>query len=392
MITVEEARSILFAQARPLGAEFIPVQAAVGRYLAADAMAPDGFPLFDMSAVDGYALGTGPGPWRLTGTIAAGDALPHAIRPDQCARILTGGMVPDGCRAVVMQERVRHEDNLILHADGAIADGANIRRAFESFRAGDILLKRGHRLSAASIGLLASSGLDEVMVSMAPEVGIVRTGSEFMEPGGPSAGRIHSSNEHMLMAAVRQAGLLTDDAPFLVEDDPAALRAALQEAVEESDVVITTGGVSVGDHDHVRAVLEDLGAVIHFHGVRQKPGKPMLFATLGRTPIFGLPGNPRAVLIGWLVHVLPFIRAMQGAESPLRDMDQLPLAASVRLKGERVEFRAATVRSGKVHLLADEGSHMLQTMAQANALVNFPADARAYAAGDLVDVMHLQHV
>jgi len=267
--------------------------------------------------------------------------------------------------------------------------GANIRRRGESFRNGELLLAKGLQITPVHVGVLASGGVQELMVSLEPQVGIVRTGDEFIDDVLSDAGRIHGSNERMLVAAARAAHLYTDDVPYIAGDDSEILSSALRQAADENDIIITTGGVSVGDHDLVRQVLEKLGATIHFHGVKQKPGKPMLFATLGRRPVFGLPGNPRAVLIGWYAYVLPFLRAMQGATDPWPRTERLPLAQAMQLSNPRAEFRAAQVRNGLVHLLPDEGSHMLTTMALADALAYFPIDALANDARQEAEVIYL---
>lgn len=172
-------------------------------------------------------------------------------------------------------------------------------------------------------------------------------------------------------------------------DDRVALAEALQRAARDFDLILTTGGVSVGDHDHVRPVLEALGAAVHFHKVAQKPGKPMLFAALNGTPVIGLPGNPRAVMVLFWAYVLPFLRAMQGASDPGLGMELLPIAQAVNLKGDRAEFRAARAEQGRVTLLADEGSHMLRGLVDANALVYFPATMRNVNTNDPVEVHHL---
>lgn len=389
MITVDEARRLLLSNAQRLGTEFLRVQDACGRFLAEDTLAPHGFPLFDMSAVDGYALGQGSGPWDMVGSIAAGDVFERSLRDGECARIFTGAMVPKECFAVLMQEHAKRTEPGLIEAMRPVVDGANIRRADESFRKGSKLIGSGQRLNAAHIGLLASCGIEAVVVSVVPRVGIIRTGGEFSESASDSPGKVFSSNDHMLIAAVRSAGMRTDDVALHADDEPEAIRAALLRATAKSDVVITTGGVSVGDHDHIRRALEELGATLHFHGVKQKPGKPMLFATLGRTPILALPGNPRAVLVCWHVHALPFLQAMQGAASPGSYTERLPIQKEIVLKGERTEFRAAAIQSGTVHLLADEGSHMLGTLAAADAIACLPEGPRTLRAGEMVEVLHL---
>jgi molybdopterin molybdotransferase len=192
----------------------------------------------------------------------------------------------------------------------------------------------------------------------------------------------------MLKAALRRENVFVDGV-FTAGDRESELIEAFQEANNTSEVIICTGGVSVGDHDLVARVLKQLGATIHFHGVAQKPGKPMLFATWERTAIFGLPGNPRAVMVLFWEYVLPFLRAMQGARDPWLKNDRLPLAHALSVKGERSEFRAAKVEGGKVMLLADEGSHMLRTLVDADALAYIPSHQRVINAGDDVEIHYL---
>ncbi len=388
MISVDEARRICLRHAPQMPAEFRPLELAVGAFAAADVFAIDDFPRFSMSAVDGYAVGDALGPWVLKGHVAAGQRHGARLSAGECVRIFTGAAVPDGAVAVAMQERVLSVEGRIVLASGDLQPGANVRLQGESFRTGELLVAKGRRIDAASVGLMASGGVQELMVALEPQLGIVRTGDEFIDDAQRDAGRIHSSNDRMLIAAAREAWLQTDDVAYTAGDDRAALRAALRQAADENDLVVATGGVSVGDHDLMRPVLEELGARVHFHGVKQKPGKPMLFATLGRKPVFALPGNPRAVLVCWYVYVLPFIRAMQGAGDPWPRTEQLHLMDKARLKDGRAEFRAAQVIDGMVHLLPDEGSHMLTTLALADGLAYFPEGA----SGEhftVVDFIHL---
>lgn len=389
MITVDEARRIVMAHVPQMPAEFRPLELVVGAFAAADAFAADDYPRFDASAVDGYAVGDTKGPWRSMGSIAAGQVLGRSIATGECARIFTGAAVPEGTAAVVMQEHVRAEGDTISMRDALPKRGANIRSRGESFRHGELLVAKGQRIDPAHVGILAAGGVHEVMVALEPQLGILRTGDEFIDDAQNDAGRIHGSNERMLVAAARAALLQTDDVPYTAPDDRDQLHETLRQAAAENDLLVTTGGVSVGDHDLMRPVLEELGATIHFHGVKQKPGKPMLFATLGRTPVFGLPGNPRAVLVAWHAYVLPFVRAMQGAEQPWPRTERLGLAAPIALSGERAEFRAAQVRGGLVHLLPDEGSHMLTTLAMADVLACFAVGQRDLQRLDEVEVIHL---
>lgn len=389
MIGVEEAKRIMMEHVRPLPFTPQALDLAHDHHLAADVKSRAPYPMFDMSAVDGWAL-CGEGPeWTPVASVAAGQAMQGSLLPGHCARIFTGARLPSGTERVLMQEHAVREAGMIQCMGGPPAIGANIRRKGEHFTEGELLARAGERLGPAYIGIIASGGCEEVEVSFKPWVAVVRTGSEFIEQGSPGDGRIHSSNEWMLFAALRKELCeVDDDGAFIAADDDTEIANAIEQA-SEADVIITTGGVSVGDHDRVEAVLKSLGADIHFHGVAQKPGKPMLFATLKGKPVFGLPGNPRAVMVLYWEYVLPYLRAMQGATDPWPRTDLLPVGHTTSVKGERAEFRAARVEGGKVLLLADEGSHMLRSLSGADALVYMPPDKRAWGEGEPIEVHYL---
>lgn len=391
MIEVEAARNILLHTAQVTASSELDLFAAAGRRLARVVHAVHDHPLFDMSAVDGYAFAfnSGSASWRVVVELAAGDAFGKTLLPGECARIFTGAMMPQGVDTVVMQEYVERKEDTIAHHDEGLRSGANVRRKGEQLRTGDLLLQAGVHLGPAEIGLLASAGIRAVHVHARPSVSIVRTGGEFTEASSPEPGRIFSSNDAMLAAALMQEGISTSGRLFTPKDERRELLNDLQLAMDSSDVVITTGGVSVGEHDLVRSCLEELGAEVLFHGVRQKPGKPMLLARLGNTAIFGLPGNPRAVMIAWYEYVLPYLRAMQGAIDPWLRSERLPISAAVQFKGARAEFRAAEVRQGEVHLLTEQGSHMLSNLITAQAIAYFPSSVRALEAGDPVELHYL---
>lgn len=391
MITVEEARTILLDSVRLTPDAMVGLFQAAGRRVAGAVSAPHDHPLFDMSAVDGYAFAhKGAGTtWRVVSELAAGDRHSGSLQPGECARIFTGAMLPAGAEYVVMQEHVQRHDGHAAPVDRLVRPGDNVRRKGEQLRAGDRLLEAGSSLGPVEMGLLASAGVQEVRVHAKPAVAIVRTGGEFTDPAAPEPGRIFSSNDAMLAAALHDIGISTEGRIFMPTDSREDLLRDLARAMEGTDVVITTGGVSVGDHDLVRDCLEELGAVVRFHGVEQKPGKPMLFASCGSTAVFGLPGNPRAVIVAWFEYVLPFLHAIQGASPPWLPRDVLPIATPVTMKGVRAEFRAARVGHGSVHVLPDQGSHMLSTLIAANALAYFPSTIRHWEAGDPVEVHYL---
>ena len=342
MITVEQATVQMRQAVIRLPAEMIAVSEATGRCTSREVKAPHDHPLFDMSAVDGYALAlTTHNEWEVIGEVAAGSVFDRALTEDESVRIFTGAIVPEGAEAVVMQEFVERIGDRISHTDERLHNGGNIRRQAEQVRNGDVLLPAGITLNAAAIGLLASVGVGMVEVAKRPNVLVIVTGDEFTGVEQPLPGKIFSSNDVLLVSIV-----------------------------------------SVGDHDLVARVLNDLHAEIRFHGVQQKPGKPMLFAQLGITPVIGLPGNPRAVFVLCYVYVLPFLRAMSGI--PWSYCERSPLTEAVEKKGDRAEFRAARIANGAIELLRDEGSHMLRSLIEANALVYLPADRSHWAQNDPV--------
>lgn len=387
MIGVVEAKRILMEHLPILAPRTVALANATG-FVMKDVAAPHDHPLFDMSAVDGYAFVLGSSnEWNVVGEIAAGEVHSTALKPGECVRIFTGAMVPEGADTVVMQEFVTRKGDRISHTDVQVKPGSNIRRKGEQVRQGQVILHAGERLNAAAKGLLASVGVAGVAMAPSPEVAVIITGSEFADERVLLPGKIFGSNGVMLEALIPSAGALAQVRH--VPDEMAALEACIQRCSASSDLVISTGGASVGDHDLVSAAIERCGGRIIFHGVAQKPGKPMLFALLGDKPFFGLPGNPRAVMVLYWEYVLPFLRAIQGAKRPWLKVDVLPIAHALIAKGDRAEFRAAQVKGGQVTLLADEGSHMLRSLIDADALAYVPANRRTWAAGDPMEVHYL---
>lgn len=296
-------------------------------------------------------------------------------------------MLPPGTDTVVMQEFITLQGDHVVHSDAKLVQGANVRRRAEQVKKGEVILQQGELLSPSAIGLLASVGVRAVPIKLVPEVAVLVTGDEFVEGDRVEPGKIFSSNGLMLEAALRAEGVLSECAH--VPDEVQALDVAIAQATLFNEVVISTGGASVGDHDLVHDAVLRAGGTIHFHGVAQKPGKPMLFATVHGRPFFGLPGNPRAVLVLFYLYVLPFLRAMRGARRPGLRKEMLPIAADLSLRGDRAEFRAGRVRGGTVELLTDEGSHMLRSMTEAEVIVHLPAAKRTWRVGDAVEVHYL---
>ena len=297
LLTIEEALAVVLAQAQPLDAEAVPLDESAGRFLAAAATAAVDLPPFPSSAMDGFAVRAAdtPGTLPVVFRIAAGHPAEQPLAAGEAMGIATGGAVPEGADAVVPIEYVVDYDNTVEIPEAASA-GANVRPRGGDVRAGERVVPAGTRLGAAQLGALGAAGIAEVRVARRPRAALLTTGTELRRPGEPlAAGQIYESNGLMLAAALTTAGAVVERlAP--VEDDLDAHRAALERALD-ADVVVTSGGVSVGPHDLVRGVLRELGVEELFWGVAVKPGKPLAFGARGRTLVFGLPGNPVSSLV-----------------------------------------------------------------------------------------------
>jgi molybdopterin molybdotransferase len=389
----EEAQRLVLERVEALPAEGVPIAEAAGRVLAEAAAARVDLPPFASSAMDGFALRSADTPGRLpvVAQIAAGRPAPRALEAGESMEISTGGVVPDGADAVVPLEYVVHHDNEIEIPD-PVAAGANVRPRGGDARAGDVVLAGGARLSAAQLGALAAAGLADVACSRRPRVALLATGSELRQPGealGP--GEIYESNGVMLAAALAAEGAEVERlAP--VEDDEEVHRAALRRGLE-ADVLVTSGGVSVGPHDLVRKIEAELGVEEIFWGVAVKPGKPVAFGVRGRTLVFGLPGNPVSSLVGLELLVKPALRALQGLADPLPRFESGVLGASLRRTAARDELVRARSRlvDGRVVLepLSGQESHMIVRAAAGDALALVPRGAGELAAGEPVRYLRL---
>lgn len=374
MTTYEEALAIILSDTRPLPGVSAPVDAHLRGVLAAPVHAPIDLPPFDNSAVDGYAVRT-----------PVGDVLDHAgyapagrdqgLRLDagEAIRIFTGAVIPEGADAVVMQEDALRIDRWSVEVKAPPKPGANIRRRGEEVRAGDEVLPAGHAITPATIGVLATLGLTEVEVVRPARIGIVSTGDELVSPGNPLArGEVYASNGLALSAAAFALG--ADATAWHAQDDPAVLTATLRTAMEQSDIVITAGGASVGEHDYVRRCWSELGMTERFWRIAIKPGKPVLFgiAPTGSL-VFGLPGNPVSALVTFHLFVRPALRAMQGL--PPEPPFEVTLGMPVKGATGRDEFVRVRLKGEVAVPLERQGSHMASGLALADALVRIPANA-----------------
>lgn len=399
LLDVFKARQWLIDAASPLDSiEDVSLDRAAGRVLAQTVVAPLNMPGVDNSAMDGYAL-------RLADYHAAlgGAGLPVLQRVPAgagvlllpaggCARIFTGAPVPVGADSVVPQERVTLDQHGHVHLEGALVKGANIRRQGEETCAGTQLLAAGDYLNAASIALLASHGIDTVSVKRRLRVALLSTGDELIAPGAlRSPGQVYDSNRAMLNVLLAQAQCDVVDLG-VIADSPHALHHAFDHAQSAADVVLCTGGVSVGEEDHVRPVIEQRGG-LHFHGVAMKPGKPFAFGYLdaGRfsvTPLIALPGNPVASLVGWQLLALPFIYVMQGRRPMALQRYSVKAGFAKRGPRGRCELLRVVLDGSNeepvAQLAGGQGSHMLSAASQAHGYLMVNADTDVVEGGDYV--------
>jgi molybdopterin molybdotransferase len=393
LLSLADAQAAVLGRVRALGAEDVPVEEAAGRVLAEDVRAVVDLPPFPSSAMDGFAVRAADTPGRLTisARIAAGRPADRALRPGEAMAIATGGVVPAGADAVVPIEVVVTEDNSVTTPPGVV-EGDNVRPRGGDVEAGSVFLERGNRLGAAQIGALAAAGIDRVSCGMRPRVALLTTGTELRSPGLPLApGQIYESNGAMLAVALRAAGA---DVRRLepVEDDPDAHRRALEHALA-CDVVVTSGGVSVGPHDLVRGSAAELGVEEVFWGVAVKPGKPLSFGVRKNTLVFGLPGNPVSSLVACELFVRPALLALQGAAAPAPRFHVGRLARPASRNPHRDELLRARSSPADDGVLLDpvagQESHMIVRAAAADALVLAPRGEGELPAGTTVRYLAL---
>jgi molybdopterin molybdotransferase len=393
LISIDEAQRLVLARVERLPSEAVPVDAAFGRVLAEAAGAAVDLPPFDSSAMDGFALRSAGTPGRLpvVHRIAAGSPAPRALGPGEAMGIATGGALPEGADAVIPLEYVVEHDNTI-EIEGPVERGANIRPTGGDIRAGETVVEAGVRLGAPQLSALSAAGIPEVRVSRRPRAAVVVTGSELRPPGEPLApGQIYEANGILLEAQLASAGAEVERASS-VADEEAAHREALARGLE-ADVLVTSGGVSVGPHDLVRAIEAELGVEEVFWGVSVKPGKPISFGVADGRLVFGLPGNPVSVLVGFELFVRPALLALQGAADPLPRFEHGTLGSVLKRNPGRDELVRARIRRDStgpvVEPLAGRESHMIARAAGADALVLVPRGDGGLAAGDPVEFLRL---
>ena len=401
MIPVQEALDKILSKIQFKGVEKIPLDQALGRVMAEDVVSRINNPPLDNSAMDGYALIAGdiqsatpenPVKLEMVEEIAAGYTAKGTLKPGQTMRIMTGAPIPPGADAVLMQEDTQKDGDSILCLDRADVE-ENIRRAGEDIKIGESVLKKGTTLSPAHIGMLAVIGRSQIAVSQRPTVSILSTGDEILEldesPQGP---QIFNSNGHMLAAQIKSAGgipiylgIAKDTEKDLMEKFEWALKA---------DIVVSSGGVSVGDYDLVKSTLQKMGQDMLFWKVAMKPGKPLAFGRIGKTPIFGLPGNPVSSFVSFEQFVRPSLRKVLGCSDLSHKTVQAKLTRTIHKKPGRLHFLSSIVSwaDGEytVTPAGEQGSGILKSAANANGLLIFPLEAEEIKQGQEVAVQLLE--
>ena len=374
----------------------VPIADCVGLVTTADIVSPDAVPPFDNTAVDGFAVRSAdlvevPAILEVVETIAAGSVPAVTLSEGTCARIMTGALIPPGADAVVMVEQTRSAEDDAVYIDTSAAPGAHIRPAGDDLAAGDLAIGRATRLRPAHVGLLATLGITHVRVARRPRVGVLSTGDELVGPDTPlSPGQIRDSNRQMLLALCDRIGVEAVDLG-LIGDDESAIEAALTNAALRCDAVITSGGVSMGDYDYVKAVLGRI-AEMEWMQVAIKPAKPFAFGTIGDTPVFGLPGNPVSSLVSFELFAHPGLRVMMGDPDPHTPQLTARTGNDMRRRSDgKTHYVRVTLATGADGVLearstGAQGSHQLAASAGADALAVLP-DGEGLPSGSQVSVV-----
>lgn len=394
MISVEKAKEIINRVVEPLGVESINVGVSLNRVLAEDLVASLNLPPFNQSAMDGYAIRfedykDGCRSFQLVGEVKAGDEYTISPQAKDCVRIFTGAKVPDGYDIVVMQEQVQADGTDIKIQKDGLSHFVNIRLKGEQITHGDIALKKGTILTSAHIGYLNALGFANIKAYQLPKVALLVTGNELVQAGEEiKEGEIYESNANMLKSAFQTLGV--ELSVEFVKDDYESTKQQLDLFTNEYDLVLASGGISVGDYDYVGKALYDLGVKEHFYKIKQKPGKPIFFGGLNGAYVFGLPGNPASALVGFYEYVYPCFYALQGTSKKLTSLT-LQSATDIKKKEGRAGFLKAQLEGGEVNVLGGQGSHILASFAEANALIYLSENQSFVNKGDHVEVHLLPH-
>jgi molybdopterin molybdotransferase len=394
MLELEDAQQQIVLAIKPLGSEIISLDQAARRVLAEQIVAPISLPPFDNSAMDGYAVRAAdvqsaapptPVSLKCVGATPAGDTFSGRVERGTCVRVFTGSPLPEGVDAVVMQEDTRVTNRVIEILD-AVKPWENVRLAGEDVKAGTLVGAIGERITAGRLALFGALGIERLSVTRRPTIGIIGTGNELVQSGPLRPGQIYESNRIALASVITQSGAIVRVFP-LVRDVLNETRSALEAAFAECDAVVTTGGVSVGTHDVVKAAFEALGGSLDFWKVAIKPGKPFAFGRWQEKFLFGLPGNPVSAFVTCLLLVCPALLKLQGTTDVGLRAHSGALAEAITNRGDRRHFVRVRIDSkGMVFSAGMQASHALRSLAAANALLAVPPETE-WPAGRNVEVL-----
>ena len=392
MISVAEAKQFISDHSFELGAEKAPLSQACGRVLAKDVYAAVDIPNYPQSSMDGYALNyegwKKTGDLAISGEMAAGSNVETVLKPGSAVRIFTGAAVPDGADTVVIQEKSSVNDGILKILDEQLKEGDNVRLKGSEVASGSLALAKGQRVSPPAIGFLAGFGITELDLYRDPLVSIIVTGNELQEPGKPLRyGQVYESNSFALSAALKQAGIEGVQV-FQSGDELEELTGTLSRCLLSSDMVLLTGGVSVGDYDFTLKAAANCGIDTVFHKIKQKPGKPIFFGTKDKQLVFGLPGNPASVLTCFYEYVCIALEKMNHRPATLKK-SWLPLSGAYKKPAGLTHFLKGFHDGKTVTVLDAQESYRLHSFARANCLIQIDEATTACREGELVEVHHL---
>ncbi len=394
MISVAEAKKIIRENIVVLGSIALPIEQVAGTTLANDVYATVDIPAFPQSSMDGYAFLFND--WKskkkmvIEGEMAAGDGEVVKLEPGKAIRIFTGAAVPPGADTVVMQEKVKINSltgsgNQLIIEDESIQQGANVRLQGAEIKTGELGLKKGNYLSPAAVGFLAGIGINKVEVYSKPSISIIVTGKELQQPGKPlQYGQVYESNSFALKAALEQLNI-TNIKISWADDDLEILKTILGDALQQSDMVLVTGGISAGDYDFVLQAATECGVQKMFHKVKQRPGKPLYFGIRGNKPVFGLPGNPSSVLTCFYEYVIPALEKLSNKENSIKAM-RAPLAKAFQKTTDLTHFLKGFYDENTVLPLDAQESYRLSSFAKANCLVQINEEVTSLKEGEMVEI------
>ena len=390
MIDVNAAQELVLLHSSTITKTIeVELKDALDYVLAHDVISEIDMPPFRQSAMDGYALNIGEHSiYSVIGEVKAGDNNNLKLNMGEGARIFTGAPVPDTANTVIMQEKVTR-NGIQINVEGAVEENLNIRPKGEQIQVGDIALVKGTSIKGAHIGFLASLGVTTISVYEKPSIAIVVTGNELVTPGKSlSCSEIYESNGAMLTAVLNELGYKKTSL-IKVKDDYESTKKALNKAIQNHDVVVVTGGVSVGDYDFVSKALNAIEVEEVFYKVKQKPGKPLFFGKKDETSIFGLPGNPAAALSCFYVYVYPLLKKSEGALHTHLPSILMPLLSDYTIKGDYAHFLKARLQEDGVEILGGQSSAMVRAFGEANALVFLPEHSILIKKGENVKTILL---